>query len=172
MHMKKNPLQINLLRLGGNIVYLEIENPDKEDLRDFCIFLKDKIYEYATDENNQNAALIKEWDNFFQSTDLGWPRDMVGNPIAPSTKFIIDSWFKNLKITDIRGSYFLIPDENNLLKMSGISIDSLARRINFGMLGVRAYNYFDEVLEKAAEELPDLYEEYLEENNISTEQEE
>lgn len=142
-------------------MYLEIKNPNNLDLKDFCIFLKDKIYDYAMDENNQDKDLIQKWDNYFKENDLGWPKDQIGNPVAPSTKFIISKWFKNLETISTNGSYFLIPSEKIMLNSMEVSVDSLASRINFGVLGVKPYNYFDKVLNEIAARLPDIYEEYL-----------
>ena len=136
---------------------LEIKNPDNLDLDDFCAALIPAMQKYATDVQNQDAGLIESWNEYFRSNDLGWPVDESGNPVAPTVQYIINQWFGHMDWFSSNGAYYIIPDDKLRLNSSEITIDSLARMINYGVLGVAAYRYFDDTLDFVAEQLTDLY---------------
>lgn len=137
---------------------LEVKNPEGlPDIGDFCEYLITEMTDYATDPANQDPGLVAIWNDYFESTDLGWPRNEFGDPVAPTFQYITYQWFSHLDWFESKGSFYIIPDTNLRLNSTDITIDSLAQMINFGVLGVSAYRYFEDILDLVAEEISELY---------------
>ena len=137
---------------------LEVQNPNNlENLGDFCSFLIEQMQIFVEDSSNYDQKLADVWDNYFVSTDLGWPVDSTGNPVAPTFKRIVFLWFSSLEWFEAKGNYYIIPDDELLLNSTELTVDSLARMINFGVLGAAPYKFFDNVLDFFAEHLDELY---------------
>ena len=144
-------------------MHLLIKNPNGLDIKEFVNWVADDISTHA----KVNAARIPEleevWDNYFQTTDLGWAKDETGNPSAPTVNYIIHQFFDNLKITQFGQDYDISTDQELKIVGTSLTIDMLASMINFGTLDLPAYNYFDVVFEVYADQLQDLYDYWVEE---------
>lgn len=142
-------------------MFLEIENEDNLNLNGFCEYLIPLIQEYAEDEGNWDLAQIEKWDNEFKVSELSWAVDATNTPIIPSVKFIINQYFDNLTYTTTSGNYLITSNKNLLLNYTDITIDSLASRINDGILDEKGYPYFDEVFQYFADNLQEYFDDYL-----------
>lgn len=137
---------------------LEISNPDQlTDLDDFCPALIESMVKFATDPINQNQELVEAWNQYFRDHNLGWAEDPDGNLAVPTFQYIVYQWFSHLTWFQSGTSFYIIPDENLLLNSTEITIDSLARLINYGALDRPRYQFFEEILDFFAEQLTDLY---------------
>ena len=142
-------------------MFLRIENPDGLDLSDFCNYLIDLIIDYANNPNNVNTALADKWTEYFNSTDLGWVRDVSDNAISPSFYVIVNLYFDELYYYELNGAYFITSDPNQLLNSTRLTIDSLATMINDGTIGMKGYSYFDQVFNYFAGNLKSIFENYV-----------
>lgn len=141
---------------------LLVKNPDGlTNIKEFCDRLIISMQEYAGNPSNYDKSLVKTWNDYFEATDLGWPIDETGTPVAPTFERIVDLWFSHLYTMEIKGDYCIVPDVELKLNYTGLTIDSLARMINFGVLGVAPYRFFDDTLDLYAEWVPDLYGEWM-----------
>lgn len=138
-------------------MYLKIENPDGLDLSDFLNFLIEEIKKVAINPKNYDGDLAKLWGEYFANTDLGWPKDQLNQPVAPSFRYIINEFFSNLKVLKAEGSYTICVDNTLLLGLSSVTIVNIASIINYGTLTLKAYPYFDMVFDLFAENLPQIY---------------
>lgn len=146
---------------------LEIENEDGLDLNGFCEFLIPLIQQYAEDEANWDRAQVRRWNDELKTSELNWARDAKNAPIIPSVSYIINTYFDNLQYAKMGGSYIITSNKNILLNYTDISIDSLASRINDGVLDFKGYSYFEQVFQHFADELQGYYDLYLEDSGES-----
>lgn len=142
-------------------MFLKISNPDDLDLDGFCEALIPALRDHANNEENQNKELANVWTEYFKSHDLGWYKDIAGNPITPTFEVIVDLYFSNLIITKVSDGYMIAEDPNILLNYTDIKIDTLATMINDGVLTQKGYPYFENVFDEFAGSLQELYEAYL-----------
>ena len=142
-------------------MFLEIENKDNLKLDGFCEFLIPIIREYAENENNWDPDQIKKWEDEFKVSSLNWALDDSGTPIVPPVRFIINEYFDHLQYTKIESSYLITSDKNLLLNYTDITIDSLASRINYGILDSKGYSYFEDVFQHFADRLQEFFNLYL-----------
>ena len=142
-------------------MFLEIINKENLKLNGFCDYLIPLIQEYAEDENNWDLDQIEKWDNELIVSQLNWAVDATNTPIVPKVKYIINQYFDNLKYTNTLGNYLITSDKNLLLNYTDITIDSLASRINDGILDEKGYPYFDEVFQYFADNLQEYFDAYL-----------
>lgn len=149
---------------------LEIENEDGLDLNGFCEFLIPLIQQYAEDEANWDTEQVERWNNELKVSELNWAQDARNAPIIPSVSYIINAYFDSLQYTSTGGSYLIVSNKNLLLNYTNISIDSLASRINDGILDSKGYPYFEEVFQHFADNLQTYYELYLREGGIEVEE--
>lgn len=151
---------------------LVIQNPDGvSNLKEFCERIIKSMQEYVSNSANYNKGLVKTWNDYFESTDLGWLKDETGNPVAPTFERIVDLWFSHLYPLEVKGDYYIIPDADLRLNYTELTVDSLARMINFGVVGAAPYNFFDEVLNLYADWVPGLYEEWMDPDEEDLEEE-
>ena len=143
-------------------MFLEIENEDGLNLNGFCEFLIPVIQDYAEDEANWDMAQVEKWNGELKTSELNWARDARDAPIIPSVSYIINAYFDNLQYAKMGGSYLITSNKNVLLNYTDISIDSLASRINDGILDFKGYSYFEDVFQHFADDLQHYYEIYLE----------
>lgn len=150
-------------------MFLEIQNVDGiDDAVYFVGWLTDRITEYALNTANMNPALMKLWDEYFKENDLGWVKDSTDTPIPPSTSYIISEYFTNLVIDQPGNSFIITTDPDNMLRNTGLAIDTLAAIINNGNLSTKAYPYFDEVFDYFADNIDSYYAEWRELNVPNT----
>lgn len=142
-------------------MFLEIINEENLNLSGFCEYLIPLIQEYAEDESNWDSAQIEKWDSELRTSELSWAVDATDTPIIPSVKFIINQYFDNLTYTTTSGNYLITSNKNLLLNYTDITIDSLASRINDGILDEKGYPYFDEVFQYFADNLQKYFDDYL-----------
>lgn len=151
-------------------MFLEIKNPDGENLDQFVGWLCDYIQQYADDPVVHQPALDQLWQQYFDENDLGWPVDDAGNPVPPTISYVVDQYFSHLVIARRGEDYIITSDPNLKLGQSQITIDQVASVINYGNLSVPAYPLFDVVFESVADDLMDLYTAWLADMNISEEE--
>ena len=146
-------------------MFLEIQNTDGlDDVVYFVGWLTDRITEYALNPANMTPALMKLWDDYFKENDLGWVTDSTDTPIPPSTSYIISEYFTNLVIDQPGNSFIITTDPDNMLRNTGLAIDTLAAIINNGNLSTPAYPYFDDVFNYFADNIDSYYAEWRELN--------
>ena len=142
-------------------MFLEIINEENLNLNGFCEYLIPLIQEYAEDETNWDSTQIEKWDSELRTSELSWAVDATNTPVIPSVKFIINQYFDNLTYTTTSGNYLITSNKNLLLNYTDITINSLASRINDGILDEKGYPYFDEVFQYFANNLQEYFDDYL-----------
>lgn len=136
---------------------LEIENPDNYNLDEFCVFVIATMQEYVQNHLSWNNQLAQSWEDYFRSRDLGWTKDAAGQSVCPALRWLVDEWFLSLRWFSLDSSYYIIPDRELKLNSTEITIDSLARLVNFGNLEMAPYRVFEDVLDLFAAYLPKLF---------------
>lgn len=142
-------------------MFLKLINPEGLDLSDFCNYLIEEIIEYVDNSSGLDQKIADTWTQHFKSVDLGWVKDISGNPIPPTFEFIISQYFDNLYFYETDGAYFITSDPNTLLNSTNISIESLATMINDGTIGMEAYPYIDQVFNYFAANMQTYFNAYL-----------
>lgn len=138
-------------------MHLEIENPEGLELDAFAAWLCQQIINSVKDPGTHDQSLEKLWDDYFQENDLGWARDETGQPIPPSTAFIIKSYFDNLVATHDGNNINITVDSAVRIRRTNLTVEALAALINYGTLLVPPYPHFDSVFDAFAANLQDYY---------------
>lgn len=148
-------------------MYLEIDNPDNLELEAFTNWLRDQIIDYVEDTSTRETSLGNLWSEYFENNDLGWARDESNTPVAPSTDFILNSYFDNLIINKNGYNYIITVDPNIKVKGTNLTIDALSALINYGTLLVPPYPYIDDIFELFSDRLQEYYNIWLKETGRS-----
>lgn len=137
---------------------LTVDNPDKLDLDGFI-----------------SEKLIPEIQEVFPSMindgKLISVNDFINNTLKLSpqgrwinVKDVLVSAIYNLVYTEMpNGSYVISIDSNQIVPDTRAKIIEVARLVNYGNMSVPSYPIFDEVFKFFADNLNDLYIEYMEE---------
>lgn len=142
-------------------MHLLITNPDNLDLEDFVKWVMEDISVQAVSYKYRSRELEEVWNEYFQTTDLGWARDDFGKPIVPTVNYIINQFFDNLRIVVVGSGYDIITDQENSISGTDITIDLLATMMNYGTIDMPSYPYFEAMFERYADLLQSLYDEWV-----------
>lgn len=139
---------------------LEIENPKGKDMSEFCDFVIYLMQEHVN-TLKWDRNLTDMWEDYFRTHDLGWAHDSTGNQVCPTIKWIVHKWFSSLGWYELDSSYYIIPDEDLKLNSTEISVDMLARLVNYGNLELAPYRVIEDVLDQVAEQLPAIWQMWI-----------
>lgn len=142
-------------------MFLRVENPSGLNLDDFINYLIKQIIVFVDNCELVNKRDEQRWNNFFEQNDIGWKKDMVGNPVSPKVSYIVDEYFKNLIVIREGQDYIITTDPMVKLNGTQLTIDMLATMINDGTLTVAPYTYFDNVFDVFAKTLQLLYDDWI-----------
>ena len=140
---------------------LFIENPNNANIADFMNWLCEEIEEFVAEKNLRIPKLEVIWDEALEESGLDWPKDELGNPVAPTTSFIINEYFTHLMVEEVNEGFRITVMPELYLRGSNLTIEFLAAYINNGNISTPAYRYFDDVFDTFADNLESMYLEYL-----------
>lgn len=130
---------------------LIVINSEKEDLKQFCKYLISIIQKRLQLSINKQKLDARNYifEKYKDSKRLNWFQ-------------IINQAIKNLYFYQLPNQDYCITINKKILAYgTNITIESLARTLEYGKLGMKPYPIFNPVFDTIAKEISDLYEEYL-----------
>ena len=127
---------------------LIIDNPDNLDLKDFCLYIIEKLtYEINYIQiNNQVKDL---WNNYLK---------LVFSDENLTLQKVLKLFFNNQTYYKQKNNYIITV--NNKIKIDDIPIDRIAQTIISGTLDIKGYDIFSEVYARIASQIDSLYEQW------------